>query len=101
MTRVMILLPLFLSFFPPRSAIGHTAPAVVFSHGRVSIAAHNVLLESLLHEVARHASFTVTISPVFTTLRVTVELSNVEIEPAVREILRRAGIANAAWAYRR
>ena len=29
------------------------------------------------------------------------ELSQVEVEPALQEILRRAGIANAAWAYRK
>jgi subtilisin family serine protease len=77
------------------------SPVISVSPGRVSISAQNVPLEPLLREIAHHARFTVTISPLFTATPVTAELVNVEVEPAVREILRRAGIVNAAWAYRK
>ena len=101
MVRMMRWLPLLLLFSLPQSAVGQDSSIATFSQGRLSVNAQNVPLASLLREIARHERFTVTISPVFTAVPVTVQLSNVEVEPGLQEILRRAGIANAAWAYRK
>ncbi|MBM4257637.1 MAG: peptidase S8 [Deltaproteobacteria bacterium] len=96
--------------FSPLRALGEDAVTdgpfrlssnVSVSRGRVSINALHVPLAPLLQEVAQKAKFAVTISPVFSTTRVTVILSNTDVEAAVQEILRRAGITNAAWAYRK
>ena len=101
MVRIMRLLLLLLLFSSPQAAVGLDSSIATFSQGRLSVNAQNVPLASLLREIARHERFTVTISPAFTAVPVTVQLSNVEVEPGLQEILRRAGIANAAWAYRK
>jgi len=101
MVRIMRLLLLLLLFSSPQAAVGLDSSIATFSQGRLSVNAQNVPLASLLREIARHERFTVTISPAFTAVPVTVQLSNVEVEPGLQEILRRAGIANAAWEYRK
>ena len=99
--RATSLIFLFLLLSLSQSAIARDTAVVTFSQGHLSVHAKNVPLAPLLQEIARQVKFTVVISPAVTATPVTVELSNVEVEPAVKDILRQAGIANAAWAYRR
>jgi len=75
--------------------------AVDFSHDRLSVHVRNARLQSVLEAIAQQAGFLVTVSPTFATIPITVDLSHVELEAGLQEILRQAGIANAAWGYRK
>ena len=74
---------------------------VTFTQKRLSLRVQNASLKSLLEGVAQQTGLSISVSPAVATIPVTVNLSRVEVELALQEILRRAGIANAAWAYRK
>ena len=84
-----------------------TAPASIlplevrFTNRLLSVQADHVPLKDVIAAVAQQTGLTITLSPLFESIPVAVRLSQVEVEVAVQEILRRAGITNWAWTYRK
>ncbi len=74
---------------------------ITFTHDRLSVHVRNTRLQSVLETIAQQAGFTVTVSPPFARIPVTIELSHVELESGLQTILQQAGISNAAWSYRK
>lgn len=124
MARRLSLLLIPLLFLTPLLALGNdtpqpTSPArpqstttklksqspsslnITFAHDRLSVHVRNTRLQSVLETIAQQAGFAVIVSPPFATIPITVDLSQVELEAGLQEILRRVGIANAAWGYRK
>lgn len=128
MARWLSLLLTLLLFLTPMTALGYDSPKgtspfhpqiavkttaeksqvqpttslhINFARDRLSVQVHNASLRSVLETIAQQAGFAVAVSPAFAQIPVAVDLSSVELEPGLQEILRRAGIANAAWGYRK
>jgi Subtilase family/Bacterial pre-peptidase C-terminal domain/CARDB len=73
---------------------------VTFTKGLISIRADNAKLKPLLEEIGRKTGVQISISADLGERILSVHVSNLDLESALRAVLRSAGIDSHAWVYR-